>query len=242
MARVTIKQFLDKVAVIKALNPKYRQPGDGSDGTCDCIGLPIGASRRCGLKWPGIHGCNWTARYGAVNFRKITNASQLELGDIVLKGYQPGHAKYGLPTRYKKGNSYYNGDLTDYYHAGVVTSLNPLNITHMSSTMKVDKSLGQWGYALRLKVLVDAGAYSETPVQEPIIIEEPVTTGKKAKVTAPSGRYVKMRQKPSTSCRLYEEVPIGAIVTLESPGETWAKISYGKRKNWYMMAKYLDIV
>ena len=67
---VTIQMFLNKVAVIKALNPARREPGDGSNGYCDCIGLIIGAIRRCGLKWTGIHGSNWAARKEAVNLIK----------------------------------------------------------------------------------------------------------------------------------------------------------------------------
>lgn len=248
---VTIQQFLNKVAVIKATNPKYRQPGDGSDGTCDCIGLVIGAIRRCGLKWTGIHGSNWAARREAVNFRQITDASQLELGDIVLKGCAPGTSGYALPGRYRQGGQYYNGDLTDYYHAGVVTSVNPLNITHMSSKITVDKKLGKWNYAFRAKVLVKAGAYANNPTPVPGPAPEPIptptpaptpSTGKKARVVAPSGRYVKMRQQPTQKCRLYDEVPVGAIVTLEKPGEGWAQISYGNRKNWYMMAKFLEVI
>ena len=243
---VTIQQFLNKVAVIKATNPKYRQPGDGSDGTCDCIGLVIGAIRRCGLKWAGIHGSNWAARKEAVNFRHVTDASQLELGDVVLKGYAPGATGYNLPKRYRQGGKYYNGDLTDYYHAGVVTSVNPLTITHMSAGMTVDKKLGKWNYAFRAKALVNAGAYSNTPTPEPA--PEPETpapkpaTGKKARVIAPSGRYVKMRQQPTQKCRSYDEVPVGATVTLEKPGESWAQISYGNKKNWYMMAKFLEVI
>lgn len=246
-----LKTFLNNVQVIKATNPKYRQPGDGSDGTCDCIGLIIGAIRRMGLKWTGIHGTNWTARCGSVKFRAITSENDLELGDIVMKARKPGDSKYNLPDRYKKGGKYYNGDLTDYYHVGVVTSLEPLNITHMSSKMTVDKKLGQWKYAMRVKTLVDAGAYKipelpdvDLPTQPVIYIppEETPHKGQKAKVVAPSGRYVKMRAEPSQKCKLYEEVPVGAIVTIEQPGETWAKISYGKRKNWYMMAKFLEII
>lgn len=239
-----LKKFLEKIQVIKALKPTYRQPGDGSDGTCDCIGLIIGAIRRCGLTWKGIHGSNYTARRAAVKFRHISTASELELGDVVLKGKQPGEPGYALPARYKPGGAYYNGDLTDYYHAGVVTSLNPLNITHMSAGMTVDKKLGKWNYALRAKPLVDAGAYNDDAVQiddSTILIPDIPTTGAQAIVTAPSGRYVKMRQQPSTNCRLWEEVPVGATVVVEKPGEDWAQISYGKRKNWYMMAKFLQM-
>lgn len=245
-----LKKFLDQIQVIKATNPTYRQPGDGSDGTCDCIGLIIGAIRRCGLKWTGIHGTNWTARKGSTNFRMITKESELEVGDLVMKAKKPGDAGYLLPARYKKGGVYYNGDLNDYYHVGVVTSLEPLNITHMSKKMTVDKKLGSWKYAMRAKVLEDAGAYTAPDMPDVKLPTQPVVyippegtprAGTKAKVTAPSGKYVKMRAEPSQKCGLYEEVPVGAIVTIEQPGETWAKISYGKRKNWYMMAKYLEI-
>ena len=128
-----VARFLDKVAAIKATNPAYRQPGDGSDGTCDCIGLLIGAIRRMGLKWTGIHGSNWAARKELVKLEKTNNPNDLCLGDAVLKAYAPGEKGYGLPDRYKKGGKYYNGDLNDYYHAGTVTQVNPLRITHMSS-------------------------------------------------------------------------------------------------------------
>ena len=40
-------KFLQMVEVIRKLNPAYKQPGDGSDGTCDCIGLRSG---RCGVQ------------------------------------------------------------------------------------------------------------------------------------------------------------------------------------------------
>lgn len=45
---VTLEAFLSEVAKIKSEAPTYREGGDGSDGTCDCIGLVIGAIRRAG--------------------------------------------------------------------------------------------------------------------------------------------------------------------------------------------------
>ena len=51
-----------------------------------------------------------------------------------------------------------------------------------------------------------------------------------------------MRKEPSTKCGIYEEIPIGAIVTIENPGEEWAQISYGKWQNYYMMAKFLEVL
>ena len=245
-----LQRFLAMIEKMFKMNLAYRQPGDGSDGTCDCIGLIIGALRRIGIKWTGIHGSNYAARRETIGLKKISSASELSLGDVVYKGRDQSNVKYSLPARYKVKGSYYNGDLTDYFHVGVVTGVNPLEITHMTSpTALKDNKLNRnrnspWNYYGKLKLLA---AYNEapaepvqteieTPVKEPLATENAV-----AIVTAPSGRYVKMRAKPSTSCRLYDEIPIGAKVTLVEPGEEWAKISYGRRKGWYMMAKFLEV-
>lgn len=228
-----IQRFLEKVNVIKNLNPKRREPGDGSDGYCDCIGLVIGAIRRMGLKWSGIHGTNWAARKEFVDLQKIKSVSDLQLGDVVLKARDKNDPKWKLPSRYQKGGKYYNGDLLDYYHAGVVTKLNPLNITHMSSKMTVDTKLGKWSYHGLLKILKNAGVQT-------VDLDTPVS-GTQAVVDAPSGGTVNLRRTPALSGGLIMRIPLGTIVNIISPGETWCKINYGA-KTGYMMAQYLDII
>ena len=116
-----IQKFLEKIQVIKSLNPAYKKPGDGSNGVCDCIGLLIGAIRRMGLKWTGIHGSNYAARRETVGLSYISKVSELELGDAVYKACDPDGTvrkacnagkkkrKYDLPDRYKKGKAYYMG-------------------------------------------------------------------------------------------------------------------------------------
>lgn len=251
-----VNTFLDKIQVIKKLNPAYKQPGDGSDGTCDCIGLIIGAIRRMGLKWSGIHGSNYAARYQTVDLEYIENESDLELGDVVYKACDPDGTvrkacnkgkfshKYDLPSRYKPTGAYYDHDLKDYYHVGDVTQVNPLRITHMTSPrMKVNTNLsGGWNYHGKLKPLVTAAGKDTGNKQEEVIKEPIPSTGSKAIVVADNGKPVKMRQYPSTSCRTWDSVKCGTEVTIVEPGETWAKINCGKRKGWYMMAQFLDIV
>lgn len=236
-----MQKFLSKIAEIKAEKPTYRQPGFGADGTCDCIGLVIGAVRRMGLKWTGIHGTNWAMRREMTGMRQISSAAELSVGDLVYKARPPGHSKYALPARYRKGGQYYNGDLNDYYHVGVVTSVSPLQITHMTSpTVRVDTTLGAWAYTGSLTMLLKA---SGQLVKQPIIMEgtQIPASGKTARVVAPTGKTVKMRQRPTTQCGVYDDIPIGTIVRLDEPGEKWAKISYGSRKGWYMMAKFLEV-
>ena len=230
-----IKRFVEKVLLIKNLNPKRREPGDGSDGYCDCIGLIIGAVRRLGLKWTGIHGSNWAARKEFVELKKINSISDLKYGDVVLKGRPKTNEKWALPSRYRKGGKYYNGDLTDYYHAGVVTQTNPLNITHMSDKMTVDTRLGKWNYHGVLKLLANnSDDITSVPSLTP-------SSGSEAVVVATSGSSVNMRIQPKISAALLVRVPLGKTVKIISPGEEWAKISYNG-KTGYMMAKFLDIV
>lgn len=238
----------------------YRQPGVGDDGTADCIGAIIGALKRCKIAWSGIHGSNYAARYQSVELSQIKSVNQLSVGEAVFKARPQGNSSWDLPRRYQYGGQYYNGDLNDYYHVGVVTSINPLMIMHMTSPVgKTDTTLGKWGYHCKIKPLVFAGAYDDNPETEPepepVPVPEPrdiptpepepqpihPNAGAYATVVAEKGRYVKLRQKPSTKCRLYEEVPIGAVVRIDTPGEEWAKVDYGRRKGWYMMAKFLEL-
>ena len=48
--------FLAAAQAIEKKAPTYRHGGTGADGTCDCIGLVIGAIRRAGGVWNGLKG------------------------------------------------------------------------------------------------------------------------------------------------------------------------------------------
>lgn len=245
-----LQKFIDKVFVIKSLNPTYRQPGDGSDGTCDCIGLVIGALRRMGINWfsqPGaIHGTNYAVRKAVTGFEKIGSAANLKVGDVVFKAYAKGEKGWTLNKypRYLPGGKYYNGDLNDYYHVGVVTSVSPLGITHMSTRCRTDNKLGEWAYHGRLNLLIKAHAYDDdpepTPTPTPPQPTPTPTPGQSATVYADNRLPVKMRMKPSTSCGIFDKLPCGTVVTLNEYGDDWCKISYGKRSGWYMMTKFLQ--
>ena len=232
-----VKKFLAKVLEIFNSNPKRREPGDGSDGYCDCIGLIIGAIRRMGLKWTGIHGSNWAARKEIVNLRRIGSVSDLEVGDIVLKGCNQGTSGWDLPSRYRPGGKYYNGDTVDYYHAGVVYSLNPFQIRHMSKKMTIDTELKNWNYHGKSRQLIEAsGGVSPTPTPAPI-----PGTGMQAVLVAPTGSTVNLRRTPSKRGALIKQIPLGTIVDIVAPGEVWCAVKYGKLSG-YMMSEFLDII
>ena len=221
---MTAQTFLEKVAEIADASPVYRLGGDGSDGACDCIGLIIGAIRRAGGSWTGTHGSNYAARYEMRELLPVTDAGELCLGDVVYKARTPGQAGYDLPERYGA-----DPDNRDYYHIGVVTAVEPLEITHCTGPGIVrDTKLGKWTYRGRLKkVDYDGTEGMETMVQT-------------ATVVADSGDDVKMRSTPSKTDGLYYKVPVGATVQVASVDGEWAKVRYQDRTG-YMMVEYLEM-
>lgn len=237
-----VSKFLEKILIIFNSNPKRREPGDGSNGYCDCIGLIIGAIRRMGLKWTGIHGSNWAARKEILNLKPIKSQSELQPGDIVLKAVPYGHRNWDLPGRYRKGGKYYNGDLNDYYHAGVVYSVNPFQIRHMSSKMTIDTKVNTyypWNYYGQSRHLKEL-AKQIKPEPEPAP-DTPSTGSIAAVLVAESGRTVNLRRTPSLRGALLKQVPLGTVVQITSPGEEWCAVKWDKYSG-YMMAKFLDVV
>lgn len=220
-----LEAFIAQVEAIAQASPVYRPGGDGSDGTCDCIGLVIGAIRRAGGSWTGTHGSNYAARYEMRELLPVTDAGELCLGDVVYKARTPGQAGYALPERYKK-----NPDQRDYYHVGVVTATSPLEITHCTSPGIVrDTKLGKWTYRGRLEKVDYDGTSQEVG-----------TMVQAATVVADSGDDVKMRSTPSKTDGLYYKVPVGATVQVASVDGEWAKVRYQDRTG-YMMVEYLEM-
>lgn len=221
---ITRERFLEKVEEIAQSNPSYKEGRDGSDGTCDCIGLIIGAIRRAGGAWNGIHGSNYAARYEMRELLPVMDAGELNLGEVVYKARMPGQTGYDLPERYSA-----DPDNRDYYHIGVVTAVEPLEITHCTGPGIVrDTKLGKWTYRGRLKkVDYDGTEEMETMVQT-------------ATVVADSGDDVKMRSTPSKTDGLYYKVPVGATVQVASVDGEWAKVRYQDRTG-YMMVEYLEM-
>ena len=222
---VYLSAFLQGVRDNAARIHAYELGHDGSDGKSDCIGLIIGALALAGFKWPGVHGSNWAARNAMNTLEYIEMPVDCFLGEIVYKAKMPGDDGYKLPDRYKD-----SGDLRDYYHVGVVTSVQPLCITHCTSAaggIKRDTTLGAWRWGGKLR-------YVDYAEQEGPDMETPYT----AIVTADSGGTVNLRAKPDMKSTIIARVAIGEAVTvLDELGE-WDKVIY-HGKTGYMMAKYL---
>lgn len=230
---MTNTDFVTRVEAIAATNPTYRTGGDGSDGTCDCIGLIMGA---LGEEYP-MHSTNYFARYElAIEPDNITEYYDPELGDLVFKARNEKNPKYDLHERYKPGGRYFIGDLLDYYHVGVVTSTDPLVITHCTETGLIngiarDYTLVGWTHI----GMVDGMEY---PGADWFDEEEPAVK-KTALVVADSGFTVNMREKPSKEARIVLRVPIGRRVEVQEKVQGWATVVFNGVRG-YMMTEFLQ--
>lgn len=230
---IPINRFVESVEEIAGEHPRYRLGGYGRDGTCDCIGLTIGAIRRAGGQWPGTHGSNYAARNEIDNLRNITVADMV-VGMQVLKARPPGAAGYSLPSKYTS-----SGDRLDYYHAGVVTSVNPLIITHSTGTgtsnsIVRDSKQGKWLYGGMLKRV-------DYLTQEPATENKTQDVTCTATVSTGNGLPLKLRAQPTKSCRLYWRIPDGATVVVierDTGSDGWAKCSYNG-KTGYCLDQFL---
>ena len=215
---MTLQQFLTAIQFIVSLDPAYKLGHSGDDGFCDCIGLIIGAVKHCGVSWSGLHGSNWTARHEVSGLRKVSRASDLKLGDIVFKAYEPNASGWDLPDRYQA-----DPDQRDYYHVGIVTHVSPLEITHMTTpSVKVDTKLGKWSYAGTLEYIKEK--------------EKSITMN--AVIISDDGYPVKLRPTASTSQPYVEKIPVGTSVSVLEKGEEWSKIT-ALGKTGYIMTKFL---
>lgn len=214
---IDVKAFLTKIEQIAAEEPSYRSGGSGTDGTCDCIGLIIGAIRRAGGSWTGMHGSNYAARNEIEQLEPIISASTLRVGEAVFKALNPGDEKYDLPARYDG-----DPDRHDYNHVGVVISVNPLRIRHMTTPKpKLDTSIGKWKYHGWLKKISKSGG-SSTVQQETVIIR-----GGNESAT------INLRSGPSRDKKIIGDILQGQAATLlEVVNDDWCKIEVNGKQGY----------
>lgn len=221
--QISLDQFLANLDSIASERPAYKLGGDGSGGECDCIGLIIGAIRRSGGSWDGIHGSNYAARNEMDYLLPVTDAEDLNVGEVVYKASMPGQTNYALPSRYAG-----DPDQRDYYHVGIVRSVDPLQIVHCTSPggITTDSRLGKWTYRGWLRKVSREGGAMPTVTM--------------ATVVADSGKTVKMRATPSTSDNRWWGVPVGTEVPVAAHEGGWSRIAYNGHSGW-MMDKFLFI-
>lgn len=220
---MTTEAFLASVRTLAAEKPVYRTGGTGADGTCDCVGLVMGAvSRLQPVRYP-LHSSNYFARRETDALTPLA-AAQLQPGMLLYKARQDNGS---LHARYRQGGQYHNGDPLDYYHMGVLLTAEPICIVHCTSGGGVngiayDTALDGWTHAGRLRTLDSS---------------EEAAAGTAA-VCTPDGKPLKLRPTPDTAKPYIAKLPHGDTVTLLAEADGWAKVRW-QQHTGYCMSRYL---
>lgn len=245
-----LSSFLIALKAIIALRPTYRTGGTGADGTCDCVGLIMGAMYRCGHARYGLHGSNYFARNEMQELVSVSSPTDCYPGMVIYKAREPSDSGYSLPERYNA-----SPDRRDYYHVGVVTSIMPFTITHCTSAgstsgIMTDSKLGKWRYGGRLKDIdYENTDITNTPTNNTVInnSQEAITINNSqeailmnATVTAANGKPVNLRKGPSTSTERLARVPVGTPVAVTEHTDDWATVEWNGLHG-YMMMKFLQL-
>ena len=222
---ISVSKFIEKVHEIASEKPTYLLGQDGSKGTCDCVGLAIGAYRRAGGNYRGNHGSNWAARN---EMQGIGQPFIMEVGAVVYKAYLPGQKGWALPSAYAN-----HPDQKDYYHVGVVISVAPLQIMHCTKSatvdgITIDTKIGVWRYGGRWD-----GLSYDNIIEEDPIVAEPIG---RAIVVANSGTTVRMRAEANSTALVVAHIPLGTIVDIMESAGDWQKIRNGSVVGWMMTA------
>lgn len=227
---IGVSAFVAKVRAIADRNPTYRTGGVGKDGTCDCIGLVMGAMYELGHKKYDLHSSNYFARYQMQTIKKVYE-KDLAVGQILYRSRKDSGQ---LNARYQAGGRYYNGDKLDYYHAGVVTRVNPLEIIECTesgyiSGIVISSDVKKWQYAGELKDVLYEG-YEPDEREEKLVSYKAIVTTEKDPL--------RVREWPETGTIL-GKVPKGRTVdVLAEAGDGWPKIRYNELMG-YASEQYL---
>lgn len=230
---LSVQKMIDSAQ--EALGWPYVSPGSNDRNGIDCSGLFVKMYKDQGAKI--AHGSNTIFREYCSETGKIESTSQLQPGMAVFKCKDW--------TDSDQGNRWYGKEPGNLSHIGFVISGNPLRIIHASSdagSVTTDTKIGKWKYWGKLKDVDYSGGSSGSDAPD----EEPYEALVYATVYSDNRKSVKLRAKPSISCKLYDDVNFGSIVevveqNIASDGENWSKVNYRNRTGWYMMSKFLLI-
>lgn len=241
---ISLTKFLAKVAEVYVEHPTYREGGLARDGTCDCVGMVIAAMTRAGHAAYALKSSNYFARCQIDDMQSDISASDVYIGMVVFKRRYEGDARYKLPERDNVGGRYYNGDLTDYYHIGVVTGVDPLVITHCTSGGGVDGTtkdykIGSWSCGGRLKgvdyedsIPVGEGEYSISEGADSMVYENGVQAIVNQGKAGTSTWNLRSSPEDSSRDNVIGSVPFGAEITVYETADGWAQIEYEGERSY----------
>ncbi|MEG1571755.1 MAG: SH3 domain-containing protein [Clostridia bacterium] len=226
----------------------YASPGSNNANGCDCSGAFVYAYGQFRQKI--YHGSNRMIRVFCRDVRRVTSASQLQVGMAIFKARTDTS---GMNASYLPGGQYYNPSLPyDYYHVGLVTSVNPLQIVNATTPVaRVDTVLSKWHSAGLLNAVDYSGSLPPKPPVNPACPAcptcplcptdptSPPVNVTSATVFAATGSTVNLRSEPSPKAVVLVRVPVGQQVSvLSQTNADWWRVKYQSTVG-SMMSKFL---
>ena len=227
MPKIAVSAILGDFQRMLAEHWKYTA-GASETGNVDCSGAFVWSYRQHGQSI--YHGSNRIARTEIVELVPISAAKP---GMAVFKFRSPSDARYALPSGYKQGGKYYNGDLRDFYHIGLMGEDGKVLNAQSSATGFVSSPLKSW---------TCAGYLKKVDYKEEKQVEDSYTAGVSyvGRVYATSGRTVNLRAEPSKSAKVLEKVKIGTSVNVIGTADGWLHVETETNQG-YMMEEFVDV-
>ena len=203
--------------------------GHHETGCVDCSGAFVYSYNEHGEYI--YNGSNRIARVYVKEMIPIAEAKAKGLivpGVAAFKIYKPGSANYNLKSTYKPGGKYYNGDLNDYHHIGLVDEdINYVLNAQGSKTGFVRSKIKEnWSHIAYLNAIIYEGV-------------EPVAESKMVIANlSPGTTTVNMRKEPSTGAGIVDKLKSGTVVTRTGEKGVWSKVSAQGKTGW-IMSQYL---
>ena len=199
-------------------------------GRVDCSGAFVWSYDRHGENI--YNGANRIARVYVQKVIPIAEARSKGLivpGVAAFKIYTPDSQYYGLKDTYKPGGKYYNGDLNDYHHIGLVDdNINYVLNAQGAKTGFVRSSIKEhWSHIGYLNAIIYEGVKQ---VEE---IKMIVTN------LSPGTSIVNMRREPSPNAVVIDKLKAGTIVTKVGECGVWTKVEAQNKIGW-IMSQYLS--
>lgn len=209
MKSIKALELVDDFEIMLREHWRYEWSGC-SRGVVSCSGAFTWAYKQHGLEI--YQGSNRIARRHVVQLLPYAQAKAEGLivpGMAAFKVRKPGAKSYALPEAYKPGGKYYNRDLNDYYHIGLVDRDVGfvLNAQSAATGFVRSKITENWSHVALLSA-VDYGREEETDMR--------------GIVYAKNGGYVNIRDKPGGTATA--QVKPGSVCEAGEPVDGWIPV------------------
>lgn len=185
---------------------------------------------------PMYNGSNRIARVYVsgplIPYKEAKQKGLIVPGMAAFKHYAPGNANYNLKSGYKPKGAYYNGDLNDYHHIGLVDDdvRYVLNAQGAKTGFVRSKITEGWTYVAKLKNVIYDGGTDPMSEKTMTVVRTPDSSA--------GSKTVNVRVKPDSTSAVAYTVNFGSVVTVYSTDNGWSQVSYGGKNGW-MMSKFL---